>query len=287
MKNKTQKILVAISALTFAAQAFAEDVVDERLKADEETGSHFFSISPYEPNYALPFYYTQKPDYQVYNNNTPDDQSVKKVDVKFQFSFKVPIAHNLFNRKSDLYFAYTQLNYWEAYNNSAFMRENDFAPEIFLANYWDKTIFDGWHWKLMNYGFIHQSNGKGGSNERSWDRFYGEGVFAKNQWMVTVKPWYVFHDGAYERYNPDMANYLGYGEVTAAYKYHGQVFSLMAQNEAESRFRRGAETATWSFPLTKHFKGYLQIFSGYGQSLMEYNHYTNSAGVGIALNDWI
>ncbi|MFN7095894.1 MAG: phospholipase A, partial [Burkholderiales bacterium] len=26
---------------------------------------------------------------------------------------------------------------------------------------------------------------------------------------------------------------------------------------------------------------------GYGQSMIEYNHYTNSIGIGIALNDWI
>ena len=41
------------------------------------------------------------------------------------------------------------------------------------------------------------------------------------------------------------------------------------------------------FPLVNHFHGYVQGFSGYGQSLIEYNHYTNSASLGIAINDWI
>jgi len=38
--------------------------------------------------------------------------------------------------------------------------------------------------------------------------------------------------------------------------------------------------------LTK-VKGYVQVFSGYGQSLIDYNRYTNGVGIGFALSDWI
>ena len=37
----------------------------------------------------------------------------------------------------------------------------------------------------------------------------------------------------------------------------------------------------------KYFKGYVQGFSGYGQSLVDYNTHHNSIGVGIALSDWL
>jgi len=65
------------------------------------------------------------------------------------------------------------------------------------------------------------------------------------------------------------------------------VFSIQAYNVIESQARRPSVELAWSFPITPYIKGYVQLFSGYGQSLIEYNHHTNSAGVGIALSDWV
>ena len=61
----------------------------------------------------------------------------------------------------------------------------------------------------------------------------------------------------------------------------------MSRNNITSLFRRGAVELTWSFPIQKYVKGYVQAFSGYGQSLIEYDHYTDSIGIGIALSDVI
>jgi phospholipase A1 len=134
---------------------------------------------------------------------------------------------------------------------------------------------------------MHQSNGKGGDLERSWNRLYAQAISSKGNWMLTIRPWYVIDDSTYERDNPDMTRYMGHGDLVAAYKYNSQVFSLSLRNEAESGLSRGAEMLTWSFPLTGPLKGYVQIFSGYGQSLIEYNHYTNGMGIGFSLSDWL
>jgi phospholipase A1 len=116
---------------------------------------------------------------------------------------------------------------------------------------------------------------------------YTQAISSKGNWMIAVRPWYVFHDSTYERDNPDMTRYMGDGDVVAAYKYNKQVLSLTLRNQAESGFSRGAEMLTYSFPLTGHLEGYIQIFSGYGQSLIEYNHYTNGIGIGVSLSDWL
>jgi phospholipase A1 len=51
----------------------------------------------------------------------------------------------------------------------------------------------------------------------------------------------------------------------------------------ESDFKRGTEELDITFPLYNHLHGFLQAFSGYGQNLISFNHYTNAFGVGISL----
>jgi phospholipase A1 len=181
-------------------------------------------------------------------------------------------------------FAYTQLSYFQLYNTKTFVRETDYEPEFFVANKIDYPFAKNWLFNNVNVGINHQSNGYGNDLQRGWDRFYVEAVASNNNWMVSVQPWYIIDTNDN---NSDIGKYLGHGQALVAYKYHQQVVSFQARNFLEHEARYVAGELTWSFPLTKYFKGYVQVFSGYGQSLVEYNHRTNSAGLGVALSDWV
>ena len=63
----------------------------------------------------------------------------------------------------------------------------------------------------------------------------------------------------------------------------------MSRNNLESGFSKGAVELSWSFPLWNYpyFKGYVQYFTGYGESLIDYNNYVNTIGVGVAISDWL
>jgi phospholipase A1 len=275
-----------ITPRTHANSLTASPVV-ERAVREEKLLQNSFSIAFYKPTYILPFYYTASPDNAVYVGETPQDESLKKSEVKYQLSFKVPIWQRIFNLPSTLFFAYTQLSYWQLYDRDPFFRETDYEPEAFLANEVNWHLFGKWHLNFINLGAVHQSNGYGGSLERSWNRIYLSATASSDNWVITVRPWYVFHDDTYERQNPTMANYLGHEQFIVAYKYYNQVITLEARNVIEHHANKAAVTASWSFPLTKHLNGYVQVFSGYGQSLIEYNHRTNSVGLGIALSNWV
>jgi phospholipase A1 len=280
----------------FGAQKIDADKHNESLqaspvvaRASEENRilENPFSIAFYKPTYVLPYYYTRMPDNAVYEGQTPQGESLKKSEVKYQLSFKVPIWHRIFSLPSTLYFAYTQLSYWQLYDKSAFFRETDYEPEAFLANEVNLHLFGNWHVNFLNLGAVHQSNGFGGDLERSWNRIYFNAIASNDNWVISIRPWYVFHDSTYEMQNPHMAKYLGHEQITISCKLYSQVLSLEARNALEHHGRYAAATASWSFPITKHINGYLQVFSGYGQSLIEYNHRTNSVGVGIALSNWV
>lgn len=178
--------------------------------------------------------------------------------------------------------AYTQLMMWQVYAKSQYFRETNYMPEVFVTEHYDT------HW-TGRYSVIHDSNGRGGDMERSWNRVYAETIYSNNNWMMSVKPWVaIFQHDSTTVHNPDILRYMGHGEVMTAYKTENDlVFSLMSRNNIESKFDRGAEEGTFSFPMHGHFRGYVKVFSGYGQTLIEYNHYTNAVGIGVMLNDVI
>lgn len=256
--------------------------MQERLEDTYKSANNNYGIGLFNPTYILPAYYTGRPNGALYAGNTPDDEKLKNMEFKGQFSVVVPIVTKLFGYKNTaLSAAYTQLSYWQFYANSQYFRETDYMPELFLSYNPNE------HW-LFDAGVVHESNGHGGDLERSWNRAYGKVTFAQENFAVSWKPWVLIFKGeSADLHNPDIKHYMGNGQVTFAYKQNDNVFSLMSRNNIQSGFRRGALEATWSHHLISHFSLYLQGFSGYGQSLIEYNHYTSAVGVGITLNDYL
>lgn len=275
---------VAVPSAQVSAHQQKDAAASKRHTLDD-----LFHISLYKPNYLLPGYYSTSPYEAVYAGHTPDNQRIAHTDVKFQLSLKVPVLSNIEGWPLTLYGAYTQLSYWQAYDKSAFFRESNYEPSVFFRYAWQKTLPAGWRWKWVDFGAEHQSNGRGGQLERSWNRVYLSSSFSHEAWTVDLDAWYPLHDASMVDHNPDIAHYLGYGQWIVSYhfgEHRQQTLSFLSRNNLTSGFSRGAEELTWSFPLVQALKGYLQIFSGYGQSLIEYNHRTEAIGVGITLNDW-
>jgi len=258
-----------------------------REKSVRENKNNSFAIAFYQPTYVMPYYYTVSPDYSAYQGKTPDNEVIRHQEIKYQLSFKVPIWKNIYNYPSTLFLAYTQMSYWQAYSYTAFFRSTDYQPEIFLANELNLRLPASWRLNFINVGAMHQSNGEGADLERSWNRVYVKAIASRGNFMVSVMPWWIVHDQAYNRYNPGMASFLGYGEVVTAYKFRQQVVSLSARNFLHYDGKRSSATLSYSFPITPYLNGYIQAFSGYGQSLIEYNHRTNSIGIGISLSNYI
>lgn len=275
----------------YVAQAPAEDIVSRRLRADREHVLEPFTLMAHKPNYILVASHNSSgydPDAyrDAYDDPTLDTDDT---EAQFQVSIKTPLAIDLFDT-FDIYGAYTNRSFWQVYNGdiSRPFRETNHEPEI-----WAQFSPD---WKLWGFsntvntiGLVHQSNGRGGDLSRSWNRVYAHFVVEKDNLALSFKPWYRISEDDDDDDNPDITDYLGHYELRGAYKWRDHVFSLMSRNNIESGFSQGAVELGWSFPLGDfpYLKGYVQYFSGYGESLIDYNQYTNRIGIGFALSDFL
>lgn len=246
--------------------------------AESNKHQSFWGIQLYKPTYVLPAYYTGSPYHTIYDNNTPDDQDVMSAEFKTQFSLLVPLASQVMNTATSVNFAYTQLSYWQVYAKSQYFRETDYEPELFIHHNFYKNL-------SSQLGIVHQSNGRGGEFERSWNRVYSQLAYHYGHWGIRIKPWIlVFKSDSSDIHNPDIRDYLGNGKLELVYQNGRNQVAISSRNNLQSGFSRGMTQVQWSYRLWHYFYIYAQALSGYGQSLIEYDHYTNSAGIGIALN---
>ena len=283
---------VSQPAVSDATDDGTKKVVDERMAIDKSNILKPFTLMAHKPNYILlgafnasgydaTLYRTQ------YNDPTID---FKNAEVQFQISIKSPLAIGLFKDTTDIYFAYTNRSFWQLYNKdiSSPFRETNHEPEAWFqfTPEWEFMDFKN---PLNAFGIKHQSNGKGGVLSRSWNRLFANFVIERENLALSFVPWYRIKEDEENDDNPDITHFLGHGEVRAVYKLDQNTFSLMLRNNLESGFSRGAIEAGWSFPLWKYkyFKGYVQYFSGYGESLIDYNRYVNRLGFGILLSDFL
>lgn len=257
---------------------------------DKNNESGIFSVREHHALSLMPAWYNNK------RNNTPQSptreaaqastEGDKSVEARMQISFKSKLAEDLFRSRADLWFGYTQVSHWQVYNqsNSAPFRNTDYEPELILTQPVKLNLPLGGKLRMVGTGVVHQSNGRTEPLSRSWNRAY---VMAGMEWgKLTVVPraW-VRLDGKSDDDNPDIEDFMGYGDLYASYELSNKqsVAGLFRLNPASGK---GAVQLDYTFPIKDKLKGYVRYFDGYGMNLLDYNHYNRSIGIGIKLTDW-
>ena len=264
-------------------------VVEERLALDDNNILTPFSLMAHYSNYLLAGAHNFHGwNSTLYEDVTGNDISFDNTEIQFQLSIKTPLAIDLFDKNFDIFAAYTVRSFWQAYNSdiSSPFRETNHQPEIWVQTEHDWEFF-GIKNSANMLGIAHQSNGQAAELSRSWNRVYAGILLEKDNLAIFLKPWFRITEDESSDDNPDITDYLGHGEIQLAYKKGDHVFTLMSRNNLESGFSKGAVELGWSFPLFHYdyIKGYIQYFSGYGESLIDYDNYVNRIGFGILLTD--
>lgn len=249
-------------------------------------------LAPYRPNYFLLYSYNSNRDTTLYPV-TDLSFELDRPEAKFQISFKGPVLLDILDSDIDLWFGYTQLSFWQWFNTdlSSPFRESNYEPEAWFEKGLDFEIALGWTITKIAAGFNHQSNGQEELLSRSWNRLLGGIDIEKSfdnggKFLLNVKTWHRISEDFDDDDNPDITRFMGHNELTAIYHQGEHEVSLIVRNIANSR--RGVNL-NWSFPIvgSDHFKGYLQYFNGYGESLIDYNHFNQSIGFGFTISDWM
>lgn len=265
-----------------------EDALRARLSLESSTSANPFVITPHRRNYLMPFSYWSN---RKWHDPSKNDRDLQPYEVKFQLSLKAPIKERLVDDIS-LWMAFTGTFYWQAYNQelSAPFREVNYEPELFLTRPvdWQLGPLDS---ELIALGFNHQSNGQDVPVSRSWNRLFVNYIFKTGDYYWSFKPWYRIPEAEKDDPldtngddNPDIEKYLGNFELEVARPFGNHVVELMLRNNLRSD-NKGAVRLDYTLPLSKRFKGIVELFSGYGDSLINYDDYENRFSFGILLTD--
>lgn len=255
-----------------------------RIEETEATEEMRFVITPYKPNYIM-VGYNDSPNTAPFEEAFPDeDIALEPAEVKFQISFMFPIVQNIYRGNGDFYFAFTSRSFWQLFNDefSAPFRETNYEPELWFRFDTDWKIL-GLTNRLATFGYNHQSNGRNRPLSRSWNRLFASFVLERGNFALGFKPWIIIGD---LDDNPDIDDYLGNYELRFFYKLNRHTFSLMTRNQLQSGFERGAYQLDWSMPIYKRLRFYTQYFNGYGESLIDYDYFNNTLGIGLSFTDY-
>jgi len=262
------------------------------LDKNSERGT--WTVRPYRPTYVMPLFYTFDPNLSPSTPTRPQPEKpftsndTRNTDLKFQLSLKTKVAEDLFNTNADLWFGYTQESHWQVYNedNSRPFRATDYQPEIFLTQPVTANLPFGGRLRMLGAGAIHHSNGQDDPLSRSWNRAY---VMAGAEWgklSVIPRLWLrVNNENDSSEDNPDIEDFMGYGDIKFLYDLPSQQ-SLSGTLRYNPGTNKGAAQIDYIYPLSKNVNGFVQVFQGYGESIVDYNYENTSIGFGIVLNDW-
>jgi phospholipase A1 len=157
---------------------------------------------------------------------------------------------------------------------------------------------------MLRVSLSHQSNGQGDitlldrnvsadgssleetwlqSRSRSWNYTSAMVVMQHKSLFLMLKAWYRFKESEKDD-NPDLIDYLGHGEMSMYYIYGKSLLKAKWRQNFQTGY--GAVEASISYPFAKQENvfWYAKVFSGYGETLIDYNNYITKFALGLSFS---
>jgi len=215
---------------------------------------------------------------------------------EFQFSLKYKLLafKDNWDPLTHLYFGYTQTSFWDVLSRNPSFYDTSYKPSIFL--YYPDAFQKEYFQLDLQSGAEHESNGRGGTLERSLNTIYLQPkatVDLPYNFQLSLQPraWLYVRTGDN---NQNIADYRGYVNLLAA-------LTWLDPNSAEkiqlaAKYTIGDQGThpgllydlrfnLASLPVLRRFNPSIQVqyFTGYGQTLAQYNQTSHAFRAGLCL----
>jgi phospholipase A1 len=279
------------SALVPEGKADGRSLLSQRWELDPDDKYGTFKFTFYRPNYILPIMWSPDVNRQPTSptrGTVPVELPYQNYEASFQLSFKLKLVQELFGTQSDIWLGYTQQSYWQVYNGdvSRPFRETNYEPEVMWVLPTDYEVL-GLRGRLLSFGLTHQSNGRAEPLSRSWNRVYAMVGLERGSFVLQAKAWARLNESGADDDNPDILDYMGRAELLGFYRWPGGSSTTLRLRTTFSRDPGwGSAQFDWRVPVSGNLYGYVQLFSGYGESMIDYNFRKTTVGVGISIGSW-
>lgn len=266
--------------------------VSERVKEERKAAFNPYVLTVHKHNFILPVSYSTGVNEAIYQqNDVPLRDGLQAAEVKFQISLKSQLnEEDLLVSNDSLSLGITLEAWWQLYSSdlSSPFRETNYQPEIFYLMPLLWGPFGGSTAVVL--GFEHQSNGQVQGLSRSWNRLYTTLIYERGQFVASIRPWYRIPEKAKKAPgepegddNPDILDFMGHGELGASWRNDRYEYAVKVRGNPSTG--NGAIKVGMTFPFFAKFRAFVQYFAGYGDSLIDYDHYQQRLGIGVALSN--
>jgi len=229
------------------------------------------------------------PMYFVYGATAPE--------AKFQFSLKYRLVSfdqgPTGTEASTAQFGYTQRSLWDVSSSSSAFYDTSYIPSLFYQYFSPAANPDPMGedatWLGFTTGYQHESNGQGGTLERSLNTLFvrsGVLIGRTDKWhSIVVARAFTYVGGVAD--NPEIKDYRGYGDWKVIVA-DGSGPSLAYTGWAGEKFDHATTQLDLNIPIRIKIVDFdtfflIQYFNGYGESLREFQSHSNVVRAGISL----
>lgn len=232
----------------------------------------------------------------------------RPTEMKINLSVRTKVATGLLHREDQLlsdsvWFAYSQQSYWQLFNGaiSRPFRTTDHEPELIYVFGHARALPAGWTHRMSGFGLVHQSNGQSEPLSRSWNRAYLMAAADKlspngDRFTLQAKVWQRLPERAGKDDNPDISGLVGRAELAGTWSFDKgtgkdlttHTLGLTLRNSLRGQGRGSArlEYLRSLGNTNSSLRFHTQLFTGYGDSLIDYNRSRTVLSLGVSLVDW-
>lgn len=223
-------------------------------------------------------------------------------ETRIQLSVRTKIAQGLLTHqesqlRDSLWFGYTQQSYWQLFTGelSRPFRNTDHEPEITYVYPTDAPLPLGWRLRYSGLSLVHQSNGQSLPLSRSWNRaVLMAGMEKDDRFRLQAKVWKRLNEDSADDDNPGITDMVGRAEVAGFWNVNKDNTLGITVRHSLNADANGSVRLEWLRNIGNGntvggyhgLRFHTQLFTGYGDSLLDYNRRRTVLSVGLSLIDW-